>query len=129
MAPPPIPNRPARKPDSAPTATSKSANSASSETPSPPTAISASPVSRPACRVHESCFRYTSQQQPPTLSTPTIAGHIHRCEPRFANDDFHRCAHCFEFVNRICLSRSTKGLAARQPVKAADDRQDRTTAL
>src|SRR6266702_4838509 len=64
------------------------------------------------------------------LSTPTIAGLLHRYEPPFAIGDFGRCARGFDFVNRITLSRSPYGPSAVPPTfNAADERQDRTTAF
>src|SRR5216683_2962687 len=132
MAPPPMPNTPARNPDSMPTATSNGASSTSSEASSPAIAIPQAFLCLASnTRVPESCFRYTSLQRPPTVSMATIARLIRRCEPRFVIADFGRCARCFDFVNRIPVPRSPKGSprAGPQTVKAADDRQDRTTAF
>src|ERR1051326_1069355 len=131
MAPPPMPNRPARNPDSAPTATSSSTSSDNSETPSPAVAIPVLPSSRVEyARVHESCFRYTSHQRPSTLSMPTIAKLIHKYEPSFANGRFGRCADCFDFENRIRLPRPHRGsLGGPANRQSRHDRQDRTTAF
>src|SRR5205823_6706720 len=70
--------------------------------------------------------------QPPapgqTLSTPANAGHIRRYELPFAIDDFVRCAGCFDSVNRIYLRRTDVPTRGPKTLKAADYRQDRTTA-
>src|SRR5438445_8990999 len=63
------------------------------------------------------------------LSTPANASPVHRYELPFGIGDFGRCARCFDYVNRIRLPRSPMGRPRPPTVKAADDRQDRTTAF